>query len=67
VLFNANLEVQIGVRGKIQFDLENLNDARLAIPTPAIALLPLRNAWAPAPRTFRVVVRRSVGRTGTDG
>ncbi|HEX3468775.1 MAG TPA: TonB-dependent receptor [Candidatus Elarobacter sp.] len=66
VLFNANLEIQIGARGKIQFDLENLNDARLAVPSLAVPLLPLRSASAPAPRTFRVVVRRSIGRTGTD-
>lgn len=66
VLFNTNLEIQIGARGKLQFDLENLNDARLALPGPVLAVLPLRSAFAPAPRTFRVVVRRSIGRTGTD-
>jgi hypothetical protein len=40
---------------------------RFAIPTPELALLAPRNAFAPAPRTFRVVVRRSLGRSGTDG
>jgi len=66
VLLNANLEIQIGRRGKIQFDAENLNGARLAVPS---ALLPFgveRNAWTPAPRTFRMVLRRSIGRTTTD-
>ncbi|MDB5094355.1 MAG: hypothetical protein JWO85_2456 [Candidatus Eremiobacteraeota bacterium] len=67
VLFNANLEIQVGRRGKLQFDLENLNDARLAIPTAQLPALAPRSAFAPAARTFRVVLRRSFGRTGTDG
>jgi hypothetical protein len=67
VLFNTNLEIQIGARGKIQFGLENLNNARLVVPSPALPFVPLRSAFAPGPRTFRVVVRRSIGRTGTDG
>ncbi|HZO94370.1 MAG TPA: TonB-dependent receptor [Candidatus Baltobacteraceae bacterium] len=66
VLLNSNLEIQIGRRGKIQFDVENLNDARLAVPSPLLPLPIVRNAWAPAPRTFRMVLRRSIGRTTTD-
>jgi hypothetical protein len=64
VLLNSNLEIQLGQHGKIQFDVENLNNQRLAVPT--LPFSPYRNAFAPAPRTFRVVIRRSVGRTGTD-
>ncbi|HTW82842.1 MAG TPA: TonB-dependent receptor [Candidatus Sulfotelmatobacter sp.] len=66
VLLNSNLEIQLGRRGKIQFDLENLNNQRLAITSLAVPVLAARNAFAPAPRTFRIVIRRSVGRTGTD-
>lgn len=67
VPLNSNLEIQLGARGKIQFDVENLNGVRFAIPTSELPILAPRNAFAPAPRTFRVVVRRSIGRTGTDG
>ncbi|HTJ27754.1 MAG TPA: TonB-dependent receptor [Candidatus Limnocylindria bacterium] len=67
VPLNSNLEIQLGTRGKLQFDVENLNDVHFAIPTAELPLLAPRNAFAPAPRTFRVVVRRSFGRAGTDG
>lgn len=67
LLLNSNLEIQLGQRGKLQFDLENVSDARLRQRTDATPSLVLRNAFAPAPRTLRVVVRRSFGRTGTDG
>lgn len=67
VPLNSNLEIQLGGRGKLQFDVENLNEVRYAIATPEVPILAPRNAFAPAPRTFRVVVRRSIGRTGTDG
>lgn len=64
---NVNWEQQIGERGKIQLDIENLNGVRLGIPTSALPVLAPRNAFAPAPRTLRIVVRRSLGRSGTDG
>ncbi|HYZ17138.1 MAG TPA: TonB-dependent receptor, partial [Candidatus Acidoferrum sp.] len=67
VPLNSNVEIQLGARGKIQFDVENLGGVRYAIPTPEVPVLAPRNAFAPAPRTYRVVVRRSIGRTGTDG
>jgi hypothetical protein len=67
VPLNSNLEIQLGTRGKLQFDVENLNDVRFAMATPELPLLAPRNAFAPAPRTFRVVVRRSFGRSGSDG
>ncbi len=67
MLLNANLEIQIGRRGKLQFDVENLNDARLALPQPLPFVEPFgRNAFTPAPRTYRMVLRRSIGRTTAD-
>jgi hypothetical protein len=67
VPLNSNLEIQLGSRGKLQFDVENLNNVPFAIATQELPVLAPRNAFAPAPRTFRVVVRRSLGRSSSDG
>src|SRR6185312_4264666 len=63
--FNSNLEVQVGARGKIQLDIDNLNNAPLAV-RPGRFFLPVRNAFTPGPRTVRLLLRRSIGRAGTD-
>ncbi|MBV9439781.1 MAG: TonB-dependent receptor, partial [Candidatus Eremiobacteraeota bacterium] len=55
---NANLELQVGARGKVQLGLDNVQNIPLAAGTSR-----LRNAFAAEPRTLRIVVRRSIGRT----
>jgi hypothetical protein len=67
VLLNTNVEIQVGARGKVQFSIENLNDAARAIPTPARPFITSPSAFAPGPRTVRLLLRRSFGRSGTDG
>ncbi|MEA2720203.1 MAG: TonB dependent receptor, partial [Candidatus Eremiobacteraeota bacterium] len=67
VLLNTNVEIQVGARGKIQFSIENLNDAARAVIAPAHPFLSAPSAFAPGPRTVRLLLRRSFGRTGTDG
>lgn len=67
VLMNANVEIQVGARGKVQFSLENLNDAARAVVSPLRPFLNPPSAFAPGPRTVRLLLRRSIGRTGTDG
>jgi hypothetical protein len=67
VLLNTNVEIQVGARGKIQLSVENLDDAARAFVSPARPFLAPPSAFAPGPRTLRLLVRRSVGRTGTDG
>ncbi len=67
VLLNTNVEIQIGARAKVQFSIENLNDAARAVKTPAQPFLGLPSASAPGPRTVRLLIRRSFGRTGSDG
>jgi hypothetical protein len=67
VLLNTNVEIQVGARGKVQLSVENLNDAARAVLSPVRPFLAPPSAFAPGPRTLRLLVRRSVGRTGTDG
>jgi TonB dependent receptor/TonB-dependent Receptor Plug Domain len=67
VLLNTNVEIQVGARGKIQFSIENLNDAARAVISPRVPFLETASPFAPGPRTVRLLVRRSFGRTGTDG
>ncbi|HTD35763.1 MAG TPA: hypothetical protein VK665_19090 [Candidatus Elarobacter sp.] len=67
MLPNANVEIQVGARGKIQFSIENLNDAARAVISPRVPFLETASPFAPGPRTVRLLVRRSFGRTGTDG
>ncbi|MDB5026414.1 MAG: hypothetical protein JWO66_103 [Candidatus Eremiobacteraeota bacterium] len=67
VLFNTNVEIQVGKRGKVQISVENLNDAPLAVTSAARPFLAARSAFAPGPRTVRLLLRRSFGRTGADG
>ncbi len=65
VMLNTNVEVQVGARGKVQFDVENLNNAARAVPS-AYTLPSIASPFAPGPRTVRLFLRRSVGRTSTD-
>ena len=67
VFFNTNLEIQVGARGKIQFDVENLNDAPVRVRTDALRRFTPRSAFGLAPRTVRMFLRRSIGRAGSDG
>ncbi len=67
VFFNTNLEIQVGARGKIQFDVENLNDAPVRVRAAAFRRLAPRSAFGLAPRTVRLFLRRSIGRAGSDG
>jgi len=67
VILNTNLEIQVGIRGKIQFSIENLNDAHLAVISPLDRFLAPPNALGLSPRTVRLLVRRSFGRTSSDG
>ncbi|HEX3464769.1 MAG TPA: TonB-dependent receptor [Candidatus Elarobacter sp.] len=67
VLLNTNVEIQVGARGKIQFSIENLNDAARAVTSPRVPFLETASPFAPGPRTVRLLLRRSFGRTGTDG
>jgi TonB dependent receptor/TonB-dependent Receptor Plug Domain len=67
VLLNTNVEIQVGARGKIQLSVENLNDAARAVTTSSRPLLPSPSAFAPGPRTVRLLLRRSFGRAGADG
>lgn len=67
IFFNTNLEIQVGARGKIQFDVENLNDAPVRVRSDAFRRLGGRSAFGLAPRTVRVFLRRSIGRAGSDG
>jgi TonB dependent receptor/TonB-dependent Receptor Plug Domain len=67
VFFNTNLEIQVGARGKLQFDVENLNDAPVRVRSGAFGRFSSRSAFGLAPRTVRVFLRRSIGRAGSDG
>ncbi len=67
VMLNTNVEIPLGARGKIQFDVENLNNAARAVPPLPFGPFGIPSPFAPGPRTARVFLRRSFGRTGTDG
>lgn len=67
LVFNTNLEIQVGARGKIQFDVENLNDAPVRVRGAEFARFAPRSAYGLAPRTVRLFLRRSIGRAGSDG
>jgi hypothetical protein len=67
VMLNANVEIQAGARGKIQFSFENLNDAARAVASPAHPFVAPASPFAPGPRTLRLLLRRSFGRSGSDG
>ena len=67
VLLNTNLELQVGARSKVQLSVENLNDAARAVLAPGLPSLQAPSAFAPGPRTLRLLVRHAVGRTGADG
>ncbi|HZW52584.1 MAG TPA: TonB-dependent receptor, partial [Candidatus Elarobacter sp.] len=67
VMLNTNVEIQVGARGKIQFSVENLNDAARAVISRGTPFLSDPSPFAPGPRTVRLLVRRSFGRTGPDG
>lgn len=67
VLLNTNVEIQVGARAKLQLSVENFDDATRAFISRARPFVAAPSAFAPGPRTLRLMVRRSVGRTGTDG
>lgn len=67
VLLNSNVEIQVGARGKLQFSLENLNDAARTVISPGLPFAAPASAFAPGPRTLRLLLRRSFGRSGADG
>lgn len=67
VLLNTNVEIQVGARGKIQFSIENLNDAARAVISRRLPFLETASPFAPGPRTVRLLLRRSFGRTSSDG
>ncbi|MEA2664218.1 MAG: hypothetical protein QOI11_1162, partial [Candidatus Eremiobacteraeota bacterium] len=67
LFLNTNLEIQVGARGKIQFDVENLNDAPVRVRGAQFARFAPRSAYGLAPRTVRLFLRRSIGRAGSDG
>jgi hypothetical protein len=67
LVLNTNLEIQVGARGKIQFDVENLNDAPVRVRGAEFARFAPRSAYGLAPRTVRLFLRRSIGRAGSDG
>ncbi len=67
VVFNTNLEFQVGARGKLQLDVENLNDAPVRVRSDDFRRFGARSPFGLAPRTVRLFLRRSVGRAGSDG
>lgn len=67
VLLNTNVEIQVGARAKVQLSVENFDDTARAVFSPLRPFVAPPSAFAPGPRTLRLLLRRSVGRTGTDG